>query len=148
MDTISITVKPVVYGDDGYHRMVACRNAVLREPLGRRLTEDELARDVAYLHYAAFTDDGEVVGTVLLGALSATQVRARQVSVQAEVQGSGVGTRLMAFAEGQARTQGFSEMVLHARETAVPFYERIGYVAEGEFFEESGLPHILMRKQL
>lgn len=148
MDTVSITVKPVVYGDDDYQRMVACRNAVLREPLGRTLTEEELARDKGYLHYAAFTQAGEVMGTVLLGPVTDTQARARQVSVRAEAQGTGVGAKLMGYVEAQAKAQGFVEMVLHARETAVPFYTRIGYATEGDFFEESGLPHIFMRKRL
>lgn len=148
METAQITVQPVVYGEAAYHKMVACRNAVLRAPQGRHLTEEELARDKHYLHYAAFDAAGEVVGTVLLGALSDTVVRARQVSVRDAMQGLGVGARMMAFVEAEAQAQGFTQMVLHARQTAVPFYSRIGYVAEGEYFEESGLPHIRMTKTL
>lgn len=143
-----ITIKPVDFGSDGYHKMVACRNAVLRAPLGRSLTEAELARDTGYRHYAAFSDEGEVMGTVLLSRESDQQARARQVSVASVAQGRGVGAKLMRYVEGQAQAIGCSEMILHARETAVPFYARIGYVAEGEYFEESGLPHIRMRKAL
>ena len=39
-------------------------------------------------------------------------------------------------------------MTLHAREAAVPFYERLGYLSEGEPFDEVGLPHRAMRKRL
>lgn len=148
MNTSHITVREVAFASEDYRRMVACRNKVLREPMGRTLSEQELARDVSLRHFAAFDAQGNVVGTVLLEAQTDSRLRARQVSVHPAVQGKGVGALLMRFVEEAGRKGGFSEMVLHARETAVPFYTRIGYVAEGEFFEESGLPHIFMRRGL
>jgi predicted GNAT family N-acyltransferase len=36
--------------------------------------------------------------------------------------------------------------VLHAQTRAAPFYARYGFVAEGEVFEEAGIPHIRMRR--
>jgi len=39
-------------------------------------------------------------------------------------------------------------MFLHARDTAVGFYEKRGYVREGDFFLEVSLPHITMTKSL
>jgi predicted GNAT family N-acyltransferase len=38
--------------------------------------------------------------------------------------------------------------MMHARKTAVPFYERIGYQVAGEEFLEVGIPHYEMRKLL
>lgn len=143
-----VTLRLVAYGSPDYDRMVACRNAVLRAPMGRVLTPEELARDSCFQHIAAFSEEGEVIGTVLLERLSDSTMRARQVSVAQAAQGTGVGAKLMAMAEAQAKQQGCSEMRLHARKAAVPFYIRIGYVAEGDWFEESGLPHILMRKKI
>ena len=37
---------------------------------------------------------------------------------------------------------------MHARDTAVPFYEKLGYLCCGEPFEEVGIAHIKMQKQL
>jgi predicted GNAT family N-acyltransferase len=39
-------------------------------------------------------------------------------------------------------------MVLHARETAVPFYLKLGYEVVGGQFEEVGIPHFKMEKKL
>jgi predicted GNAT family N-acyltransferase len=39
-------------------------------------------------------------------------------------------------------------MVLHARETAVPFYNALGYNSVGAQFEEVGIPHFRMEKAL
>jgi predicted GNAT family N-acyltransferase len=148
LDTSHITVREVVFASEDYRRMIACRNKVLREPMGRTLSEQELARDASLRHFAAFDAQGSVVGTVLLESQTDTRLRARQVSVHPTVQGKGVGALLMRFVEETGRKEGFTEMVLHARETAVPFYMRLGYIAEGDFFEESTLPHIFMRRSL
>jgi predicted GNAT family N-acyltransferase len=39
-------------------------------------------------------------------------------------------------------------MVVHARDVAVGFYERLGYQSVGEPFVEIGLPHQTMEKEL
>ena len=39
-------------------------------------------------------------------------------------------------------------MTLHARQVAVPFYERLGYSIVGEPFEEVSIPHFKMEKGL
>lgn len=39
-------------------------------------------------------------------------------------------------------------MILHAREYAIPFYEKSGYLAISELYTEVGLPHRTMSKKL
>jgi predicted GNAT family N-acyltransferase len=39
-------------------------------------------------------------------------------------------------------------MVMHARKSALGFYEKLGYTPEGDEFEEVTIPHYLMRKKL
>ena len=46
------------------------------------------------------------------------------------------------------RGGGYEEIVLHARETALGFYQKLGYETEGDSFTEVGLPHSAMRKKL
>lgn len=138
--------KEVPYGSDDYCKMTYLRNIVLRRPMGRVQLPSELAKDVNYRHVAAF-DGSEVRATAMLD-IQGDSVRIRQVSVHPEERGKGVGAGIMAFAEQVAKAAGVCASTLHARETALKFYERIGYVAEGDFFEESGLPHIKMRKKL
>jgi predicted GNAT family N-acyltransferase len=42
----------------------------------------------------------------------------------------------------------YGEIILHARETARGFYEKLRYEAEGDSFTEVGLPHLFMGKKL
>jgi len=52
------------------------------------------------------------------------------------------------FAENIARDRGFKVIVMHARKTAVGFYEKLGYKITSSEFEEISIPHYLMEKRL
>jgi predicted GNAT family N-acyltransferase len=54
----------------------------------------------------------------------------------------------MQFAENLARDRGMKKLVMHARKTAVGFYEKLGYKVTGEEFEEVTIPHYEMEKVL
>jgi predicted GNAT family N-acyltransferase len=72
----------------------------------------------------------------------------RQVAIEPSLQGQGIGSSLIKYSELVARKAVYTSMVLHARDTAVPFYQKLGYQIEGDLFEEVGIPHYAMRKQL
>ena len=91
--------------------------------------------------------DGRVVGTLRIleeGGLA----KIGRVAVRASLRGSGIGSRLMQRAAAVISGQGFSEIVLHAQVSVKQFYLRLGYVEEGDLFDEAGIPHISMRKQI
>lgn len=100
----------------------------------------------------ALDDDEALMGTARLlpetEPGSARQVR--QLAVTPEMRGRGVASALMAAIEYRAAQEGAREIFLHARDTAVEFYERLGYCAAGEPFvsELTGIPHQTMRKSL
>lgn len=71
-----------------------------------------------------------------------------RVAVLQEARGRGLGLLLMRAVLDEARRQGFSEAVLDSQTYAIPFYERLGFVAEGEEFDDAGIPHYLMRLHL
>jgi predicted GNAT family N-acyltransferase len=57
-----------------------------------------------------------------------------------------VGAALMRALERTARERGFREVLLGAQLTAIAFYERLGYVVEGEEFLDARIRHRWMRK--
>ena len=63
-------------------------------------------------------------------------------------QGKGYGALLVAAAENFAIEKGFSTMYCHARDTAVPFYLKLGYHKIGDVFEEVSIPHYEMEKSI
>ena len=138
----------VTYGSALYHQMVIVRDEQLRAPLGWHFTPEELAEDEYDMHLAALNEDGGVVATVILRKLTDDAVRLRQVAVAKRVQGQGVGSALLKFAESFARTHGFKETLLYARIVAMPFYARLGYVETEGFHETRGVLHQAMVKIL
>ncbi len=72
----------------------------------------------------------------------------RQVAVVTDLRGRGIGKALVEHAEALAQSLGYRRTILHARETAVPFYEKLGYAKVGEGFVEVTIPHWAMGKPL
>jgi ribosomal protein S18 acetylase RimI-like enzyme len=126
---------------------VRLRDELLRRPLGLAFDHRELSAEKDFFHLACRRGN-MMAACVVLEPLSSRRIRMRQLAVRTELQGRGIGRALVAFSERFARQQGFDEIILHARETAVGFYERLGYESDGGRFIEVTIPHVRMRKLL
>ena len=74
--------------------------------------------------------------------------KAERVAVLEAHRGAGLGALLMTALEDEAEHQGRRVVVLHAQVSVVKFYEKLGYIGEGDEFEEAGIQHLSMRKAL
>jgi predicted GNAT family N-acyltransferase len=143
----ALALRDIAYGSAEYEASFTLRRRVLREPLGLVPTSEERAEEAQLIHLGAF-DGANLVGCLMLHDVGNGDVRMRQVAIDFDRQRGGVGTQLVRFSEDVARRRGFRNMVLHARDTAVPFYERLGYTGKGEPFLEVTIPHLAMEKAL
>lgn len=143
----AIQVRQIAYGSVEYAESLRLRNEVLRRPLGMDLANDDLSGDVGALHIGAFAGE-RLVGILLLRTVGEGVLQMKQVAVDESLRGQSVGRKIVEYAETLAAAQGCAEIVLHAREVAVPFYEKLGYAREEERFEEIGIPHYVMNKKL
>jgi predicted GNAT family N-acyltransferase len=64
------------------------------------------------------------------------------------MRGSGLGGQLLNALVDIAKARGDKEVRLHAQCSAQAFYEREGFVPVGEPFDEVGISHIEMFKEL
>jgi YbgC/YbaW family acyl-CoA thioester hydrolase len=71
--------------------------------------------------------------------------RIGRMAVAQPLRSTGLGRQVLSHLMQVARDRGDQAVVLHAQQTAQAFYERAGFVAQGEPFEEAGLAHITMR---
>ena len=71
-----------------------------------------------------------------------------RVAVLSDYRGRGIGTQLMATLVRAAMEYGLRSIWFHAQLSAIPFYKKLGYSVEGEFFMEAGIPHRTMRKRI
>lgn len=71
-----------------------------------------------------------------------------RVAVLPEYRRRRVGEAIMRAVLQTARELGYQEALLDSQTYVVPFYERLGFVAEGEEFLDAGIPHYRMRRKL
>ena len=71
-----------------------------------------------------------------------------RLAVRPEQRGSGLGVQLVRAIEARAAERQLRVIVLGAQTHAIGFYERLGYTAYGEVFDDAGLPHRWMRRGL
>ena len=144
---MSAVIQEVAYGSALYEQIKALRDETLRRPLGLVLTDADVAGEEHEILIAAVAD-GAVVGSVQLKPVSPLAIKLRQMTVAERLRGTGLGRRLVLFAEDVAAARGHRLIELNARADALGFYERLGYRAAGEPFLEVGLPHRHMSRRL
>lgn len=140
-------IMQIDFGTPKYNQMVELRDEILRKPLGLTFTPADLERDKQDILIGAY-DDGRILGCCILTRESATNIRLRQMAVRPNQQGKGIGQQIMRFAEMMARDKGYKVLSMHARDTAIGFYEKQGYKVVGKPFLEVTIPHHKMEKSL
>lgn len=125
----------------------AIRRQVFVDEQGVALEAELDAHDATATHLLALIDR-RPVGAMRWRVAKPGVAKIERVAVLREVRGLGVGAALMAEAMRQAALHGLEEAVLHAQTSASVFYERLGFVAEGQPFDEEGIEHVKMRRRL
>jgi ribosomal protein S18 acetylase RimI-like enzyme len=144
---VGMALKIIDHGSREYQQMVHLRNEILRRPLGLQFTPEELEQEKEEILIGAFEEE-KMLGCCMLIMEAPNSVRLRQMAVLNNLQGKGIGRALMQFAENIARDRGFHKITMHARKTAIGFYEKLGYRTSGQEFEEVTIPHYIMEKLL
>ena len=140
-------LKQIDHGSKEYQQMVNLRYEIMRKPLGLSFSTEELAKEKDDILIGAFDDD-LMLGCCILTDTKDGCVRLRQMAVLKNMQGKGIGESIMRFAENIAHDKGFKTLTMHARDTAIGFYEKYGYKVKGEEFMEINIPHHIMEKRL
>ena len=106
--------------------------------------------DPQAVHFIAFGEDEGTsipLGTARMRTVNGA-AKAERIAVLEEARGSGIGRALVESIESHARDQGLLFVRLNAQLQAAGFYEKLGYLAEGEVFIEAGIDHRSMTKRL
>ncbi len=104
-------------------------------------------RDATAVHVLSRDAAGRVVATGRL-LVDGDRASIGRMAADPAVRGRGHGAAVLAELHRQAVLRGVREVELHAQVTARRFYERAGYAAVGEEYEEAGIRHVTMRRAL
>jgi predicted GNAT family N-acyltransferase len=102
--------------------------------------------DATALHGVAQMD-GKVVGVLRL-LVEDKKGHLGRLAVSKALRGQGIGQQLVILTEAKAKELKLSEIYFHAQTHAMRFYEKLGYQTRGEVFDEAGIEHIEMYKEL
>jgi predicted GNAT family N-acyltransferase len=111
---------------------------VIEQNIPVELEWDEM--DALCLHAVAYDAQGQALGTGRL----LPDGHIGRMAVKKTARGAGVGAAILRALMEQARLRGDHEVKLNAQVSAEPFYQREGFMREGEVFDEAGIPHISM----
>jgi predicted GNAT family N-acyltransferase len=145
---VTVRFEEIAFGTADYARSRRLREDVLRRPLGLSLTEGDVAGEEAQWHFGLFDSDDRLLACAIAMPLSSTEARIRQMAVDPAHQNEGLGRRMMTDLESNLRARGFRHLALSARSAALAFYEKLGFVAEGDAYVSMTVPHFSMVKSI
>jgi predicted GNAT family N-acyltransferase len=100
--------------------------------------------DAGAVHLLAVDVEGQAIGCARL----LPDGHIGRMAVLPAWRGRGVGRALLAAALDAALARGHALVQLSAQTHAAAFYARAGFVAVGAEYEEAGIPHVVMHKEL
>jgi ribosomal protein S18 acetylase RimI-like enzyme len=103
---------------------------------GKRTTEEELTETIQNPKNTIlkFTENGKIISSVLL-VEKEHQLYLGMLTVDPELQNSGIGRKMLAEAENHAKSLGLTSIimtVISVREELIAWYKRNGYVDTGD----------------
>ncbi|ATO35367.1 hypothetical protein DZA65_04313 [Dickeya dianthicola] len=130
---------------DAYYQF---RWEMLRKPLHQPLGSERDAYDALAHHQAIVDGQGHLVAVGRLSINADNEASIRFLAVHPDVQRKGLGTLMAMALESVARQEGVKRVVCSAREDAMAFFSRLGFVNQGEITTPMTTPvrHFLMIK--
>ena len=102
-------------------------------------------KDSEFLHFTLWEED-EVVACLRVNE-NGNLLHMGRFAVKKELRKNGYGRILMEKLCEYAKEKGYSGVELSAVETAVGFYKKQGFETIGDYYLETGVPHIYMKKE-
>ena len=115
---------------------------IIEQQVPESLEWDEF--DGVSVHALAQNAQGEAIGTGRL----LPDGHIGRMAVRRDWRGRGVGGAILEFLIDCARRRGDRKLQLNAQTHAIGFYQRHGFVAQGEEFPDAGIPHRQMIRTL
>jgi predicted GNAT family N-acyltransferase len=96
--------------------------------------------DPSAAHALAYLN-GRCIGTGRLVDLGGGQAQIGRMAVLDQFRGAGTGRQILEKLVQLASSQNMKTIVLHSQVAAIPFYQKIGFEAQGPVYDEAGIPH-------
>lgn len=132
-----------------FEKYYQLRHQILRKPWGQPIGSERDNLEDKSIHRMIIDNQGEVLAVGRLDVVSEHIGQIRFMAVSPSAQGEGLGLQIMNNLEAHAKTIGLEKIELNARELAVNFYSKQGYLNQGfayQLFDD--INHYKMTKYL
>ena len=96
-------------------------------------------KDSECIHFLMSYDDNPI-GTARIKMSG----KIERVSILKPNRNKGLGSRLMNFIIDAAKENSFARIYLHSQIESIGFYKNLGFIEQGDVFQEAGIDHVLM----
>ncbi|MBE9010865.1 GNAT family N-acetyltransferase [Pseudanabaenaceae cyanobacterium LEGE 13415] len=141
-DPIHFSIKVADFERD-FQNIVAIRTSVFQDEQGVDSALEFDGLDESATHFLAYEGD-RAIGTARVRFLDVHTAKLERVAVLADRRKYGIGRKIVETALEFLANKNISDLRIHAQISVVAFYQKLGFVAEGEPFDEAGIPHIKM----
>ena len=124
------------------------RYKILRKPIGlhRSTIRDKLEK-ISY-HVMATNNKGKIIGVGRLHFVNIKESQIRYMAVDKNFRKKGLGNAIVQKLEIHSLNNYRNKIILNARENAVIFYSKLGYVNLGKIDVGIDIKHFQMKKNL
>jgi predicted GNAT family N-acyltransferase len=124
------------------------RRLVFQEEQGVSADLEFDGEDAAAKHFVACLNS-QVVGTVRLRYLQEQNAaKIERVVVLASFRRQGIGFEIMNYVLNYLQAEGIQTAKIHSQEQVKLFYQELGFKQQGLPFDEAGIRHVAMLKEL
>ena len=125
------------------------RYEILRKPWNQPFTSTKDEWEDQSVHVLMLDEKDNAIACGRLQINSKTEGQIRSMAVRTDLQGKGLGKKIIQYIEQRAIELNLNNIVLDARINAVKFYEASGYKRVGDSYLLFGIiPHFKMKKEL
>jgi predicted GNAT family N-acyltransferase len=125
------------------------RYEILRKPWNQSFNSTKDESEEKSIHVLMLDENNEAAACGRLQINSKTEGQIRSMAVRTELQGKGLGKKIIVYIEQRALDLKLKKIILDARINAVKFYESCGYKVIGDSYLLFGIiPHYKMEKMI
>lgn len=125
----------------------AIRTKVFQEEQGINPELEFDGLDSAATHLLAYVD-GHPVGTARIRSIDEKTIKIERLAVLPEARRKGIGKQLTQKALDFAQEHHYQTVILNSQVYIKSLYEKLGFRQLGDVFDEAGIPHVKMIKEL
>lgn len=143
-------IEYIEYGSKEYKESLKIRDEVLRIPWNRSILEDDLSLEKSTDILIGGFIKNKLEGVIVLHPLNDEKIQIKYLAIYEENRGLGIGKSLVLESENYSIKNNYIKIVLESRDTALKFYEKLGYTVIGKPFLPDFVPiiHIPMEKKI